>query len=1058
MSLNTLTLEFWRSSLGLMQWIKLGQVPTTVTPVTPINTPEAASVLFTGPQFFIALISGVLLAFAIQLLLTNFSVAAGISILGNSSDSSDLRSNDRDHSGSVGSTIRKIGLGVGIWTLVSVSLALFFACYLAVQLSLLTTPRLGAIISLVIWAAYFSLLVWVSSTTVGSMIGSVVQAATSGFQTILGTATAAIGGQAAKRQAVSTAEAVAAAVKNELGAGIDPVSIRESIEEYVGKLRLPEFDLTRVRQDFEGLLNDPEIVALADSGQLKDIDRDTLTRLVSQRTDLSKQEVNRLVELLDTTWRQTLGKRQTQDSLAELTDYLRSTQSGQLKLEDLNAKVDRVLAQQDQQRRTGMNGGSESGSQNAGMMQQTLQSGFNTLMGVLAGRTDLSDLNIQQILGRLQSVSSQVTDQAQTVVGQVKGEGSANYSPIQADVENYLLNTYSWEMNQASIDRDFRNVLYDVEADPSAVIAAVSRLNRRQFVERLTSRGVFTQTRIQAIADQLESIRQEVLTAAQARREQEIATDLQQRFGIYLMVTPKEQLVSEDTLPALKEILEDSDADAETLRQRLAPYNRLTLERALLKRQDIVPAEIPAILDSLERTREQVLFESHSLTEQTKERYQAFQQRLESYLRNTGKAQLNPDAIKRELQLLVDDPATGLSALRHRAATFDRDTLVKLLGQRQDMSEAEVNQVLDQVESNWYSLLHAPQTAVSVVKDQYDHTMTTLADYLRQTNREELNPEGIQRDLNKLFDNPKEGALALRRRLSQVDRETLVKLLSQRPDLSEEQVNQTIDQVLGTLQQIIKAPRRLALRTQQRVMDFEAGLEDYLRRTDKEELNPEGIKRDLQLLVNSPKLGMQSLGDRLSRFDRTTLIALLSQRQDMTPEEAERVVANIESVRDQMLAQVQQVQARIQAVIDRIFNRIRDYLNSLNRPELNYDGIKYDFRKLFDDPQAGFEALRGRLSQFDRGTLVALLSSRDDISEADANRIVDQIDHARTSVLQRAERIQTEAQNRLEAMKLQAQHQFEETRKAAAAAAWWLFLTALVSAFAAAGGGLIGAS
>jgi nucleoid DNA-binding protein len=1038
-----------------MQGAKLGQVPTTVTPATPINTPEAASVLFTGPQFFIALVSGVLLAFAIQLLLTNLSVAAGISILGNSSDS---KSSDRDNSSSVGSTIRKIGLGVGIWTLVSVSLALFFACYLAVQLSLLTTPRLGAIISLVIWAAYFSLLVWVSSTTVGSLIGSVVEAATSGFQTILGTATAAIGGQAAKRQAVSTAEAVAAAVKNELGSGIDPVSIRESVEEYIGKLRLPGFDLARVRQDFESLLNDPEIVALADSGQLRNIDQDTLTRLVSQRTDLSRQEVNRLVELLETTWRQTLGRRQTQDSLAELTDYLRSTQSGQLKLEDLNAKVDRVLAQQEQQRRAGLDSGSTSGSQNAGMMQQTLQSGFNTLMGVLAGRTDLSDFNIQQILDRLQSVSGKVTEQAQAVMGQTTGERPASYHPIQADVESYLLNTYSWEMDRDSIDRDFRSVLYDVEADPSAVIAAVSRLNRSQFVELLSSRGVFTQTRVQEIADQLEAIRQEVLTAAQARREQEIATDLQQRFGIYLMVTPKEQLTSEDTLPALKEILEDADADAEMMWQRLAPYNRLALERALLKRQDIMPAEIPAILDAIERTREQVLFESHSLTEQAQQRYQAFQQRLESYLRNTGKSELNPDAIKRELQLLANDPATGLSALRHRAATFDRDTWVKLLSQRQDMNEAEVSQVLDQVESNWHGLLHAPQSAATAVKDQYDQTLSTLADYLRQTNREELNPEGIQRDLTKLFDNPKEGALALRRRLSQVDRETLVKLLSQRPDLSEEQVNQTIDQVLGTIQQIIKTPRRLALRTQQKVMNFEAELEDYLRRTDKEELNPEGIKRDVQLLVNSPRLGMQSLGDRLSRFDRTTLIALLSQRQDMTPEEAERVVANIESVRDQMLAQIQQVQARIQAVIDRIFNRIRDYLNSLNRPELNYDGIKYDIRKLFDDPQAGFEALRGRLGQFDRGTLVALLSSREDISEADANRIIDQIENARTSVLQRAERIQIEAQSRLEAVKLQAQHQLEETRKAAAAAAWWLFLTALVSAFAAAGGGLIGAA
>jgi hypothetical protein len=87
--------------------------------------------------------------------------------------------------------------------------------------------------------------------------------------------------------------------------------------------------------------------------------------------------------------------------------------------------------------------------------------------------------------------------------------------------------------------------------------------------------------------------------------------------------------------------------------------------------------------------------------------------------------------------------------------------------------------------------------------------------------------------------------------------------------------------------------------------------------------------------------------------------------------------------------------------------------------------------------------------------LVALLSSREDISEADANRIVDQIEGARNSVLQRAERIQHEAQRRLEDMKRQAQHQAEETRKAAASAAWWLFGTAAVSALASAVAGAL---
>jgi len=62
-----------------------------------------------------------------------------------------------------------------------------------------------------------------------------------------------------------------------------------------------------------------------------------------------------------------------------------------------------------------------------------------------------------------------------------------------------------------------------------------------------------------------------------------------------------------------------------------------------------------------------------------------------------------------------------------------------------------------------------------------------------------------------------------------------------------------INQVQTSIRDIVRSPRRLAARTQARVQNFQATLEDYLRNTGKEELNPEGIKRDLQLLLNDPQ-------------------------------------------------------------------------------------------------------------------------------------------------------------------------------------------------------------
>ncbi len=1020
----------------------LAQTPVLIDPPSAV-TPAQASVLTSGPRFFVALISGVILAFAFQLVLTNLSVAAGISYIGHTSDSD----SDNGEVGSLGGTIRKIGTAVGIWTLVTVTIALLIASFLAVKLSLLVLdPRLGAILGLVIWGAYFLLLMWVSSTTVGSLIGSVVNTATSGFQAIMGTATAALGAKAVNQQVVATAEAAAAAVRREVGSAIDPMSIRENVEDYLERLRPPELDLSQIRGEFEKLIKDPQLLAIAGSPDLRNIDRQKFIDLVSSRTDLSKRDINRISDTLYNVWQQVVGQQQpVQDRLGELMDYLKSMPAGQTKTDELNTKLDQLASEMRS---------SKQADQKAtpGLIQQTIQQGISALTGVVMGRADLSDLDVEKILRSLTTAKDKATEQADKLGLPTP---SQPYSPIRSDVENYLLNTYAWQLSSERMAEEFRDVIYDPAADPGTVRRELERLSRNDFAKILQQRGLLTQGQIQRITDKLEIVRKEVLVLVTAEEEREIVQDLQRQVESYLIVAAKADLTPEKIEQNFKPLLADSDADHEALSRRLAQLDRQEMRRILLQRIDIQQYEVDNILNELEKQRDRVLIESKGLADQAQYQAESLWLNVESYLRNTGKSELNPNAIRADLKKLLEDPQAGMTAIRARLSRFDRDTLVQVLSQRQDLSEEQVNQIIDSVEESWHGIRHTPQALAEKAKEQYDSVTTTIADYLRNTGKTELNPEGIQRDLNRLFENPKEGAVALRRRLSQVDRDTLVQLLSQRQDLSETQVNEVIDSVQTSIRNVVKAPRRLATRTQQRVQNFQTYLEEYLRQTGKEELNPEGIKRDVQLLLHDPQVGIESFSDRLSHFDRSTIIALLKIREDMTDEEAAQIADNIVSVRDQFVEQVRSIQRRIQDVIDGVFGRIRNYLNSLERPELNYDGIKHDVRTFFDDPQAGFDALRDRLSSFDRDTLVAIMSSREDISEEDANRVIDQIERARNTVLQRAERIQHEAQRRLEQVKHQAQRQAEETRKAAAIAAWWLFATAVTSAIFSALGGAI---
>ncbi|MBD1829447.1 MFS transporter [Microcoleus vaginatus GB1-A2] len=1009
--------------------LSISQMPVEID--VPFDHPDIGGLMFLSPQFFVALIAGVIMAFGFQFLLTNFSIAAKISNWDEALPDDD----DDDESETLGSKVRKIEGLVGGWILVTVNLALFLACFLAVKLTSIASVDGAAIIGVVIWAAYFLTLVWLGSSAVGSMIGSLIKTAFSGVQGVMGTAGAAIGGKMANDQMVNTVEASVAAVRRELSSAVDPESIRETLQDYVGSLQLPKLDVKEIRGQFEKLLGDVDIKPLAGSDVLKNVNRQTFVDLIKSRTDFSQEEINQVADQLEGVWKQTFGQQQEQkDPNVELVDFLKFAAPDLLKSDELNAKLSQILESRENK--------SESGSP----MKRAMQLGVGSLVNTVLSRTDLSDLDVEKITGQLQQLTAKGTEQAKSLASKVGDKVPAlPFNTAKADVENYLMNAQPWHLNRETIKQEFRDVIYDPEASPGAVLRQLELFNPDYFVGILSRREGFTPEQAAEIAEQLEAVRQEVLEIVQAAAGEEQSQDLRSRIENYLRSTGKEELNPEGIERDFQALLEDRDAGFDALRDRLSQFNRDTLVQLLGQREDFSPEEADQLIGRLESSRDSVISRAQELQEQAKSKAQELRQKVEDYLRNTNKEELNPEAIEREFQTLLNDPEAGFKALRERLSQFDRDTLVQLLSQRQDLSEEQITQAIDRIESVRDNIIHAPQIVADKAKEQYEEVTAKIGEYLRNTNLEELDPEGINRDLTKLFENPKEGALALRDRLSQVDRETLVKLLSQREDLSEEQIERTIDRVQDSIRSIVKSPRRLASRAQKTVRDFQGSLENYLRNTDKEALNPEGIKRDLQLLFSEPGMGMQSLGDRVKHFDRDTLVALLSQREDISEEEANRIADQIESVRNQIVEQVQMVQDKLQSAIDGIFGKIRDYLNSLDRPELNYEGIKRDFRKVFDDPQAGFDAIKERLGEFDRGTLVALLSSRSDISETDAHRIVDQIEGARDSVLLRAERLQTEAKKRIKQLKKKTKQQAEDAREAAATAAWWLFGTALTS-------------
>ncbi|MEH2174623.1 hypothetical protein [Nostoc sp.] len=302
-----------------------------------------AALFFSGTQGFLVLIAGLLLAFAFQLLLANFFIALGISY---STPEHELDTNSQ---ALMDDKINQVGIIVGLRTLGTVSITLFLACFLAVKLCPLHDPLLAAIIGLIIWAAYFFLLVWVSATTVGSVLSSVLDRATSGLQGIIGTATIAFGAKTIGDRVVSTADAAAAAVRNELGSAVDRTSIRKAIDNYLNQLQLSQQERLEIEDEFEKLVAQPEMQSLSKENYLRNIGRKTFVDIVDSRTDLSKQDINWFVDSFEGFWQQIWGQQPQKVQTNGLPIALKSGEPEELKPERLSAKLEQLINQISQQ-------------------------------------------------------------------------------------------------------------------------------------------------------------------------------------------------------------------------------------------------------------------------------------------------------------------------------------------------------------------------------------------------------------------------------------------------------------------------------------------------------------------------------------------------------------------------------------------------------------------------------------------------------------------------------------------------------------------------------------
>lgn len=140
-----------------------------------------------GFNIVIFLVLGLLIAAALQLMITSLGIALGLGLWGWSAHQNQAADGQAADAQSRSGASLPVTPLVGVGLVCSSSLVLFAAALLATEFSQISDPRQGAVFGVLLWAAYWVLLVWFGSTRLFGLANTALGGAMAGSRQLMAT-------------------------------------------------------------------------------------------------------------------------------------------------------------------------------------------------------------------------------------------------------------------------------------------------------------------------------------------------------------------------------------------------------------------------------------------------------------------------------------------------------------------------------------------------------------------------------------------------------------------------------------------------------------------------------------------------------------------------------------------------------------------------------------------------------------------------------------------------------------------------------------------------------
>ena len=487
------------------------------------------ALLLEDTNFFICLVAGVLLAVGFQLLLTALSVAGGITAVGDVHEKAhkndnrdrqrakgDYDDDDDDDGMNIG---QKVSTGLGAWTLITTSIALFFASFLAVKLGLIGANFIGITLGLVIWAAFFMLITYLEVNMVTSLVGGLASTVKNGLSSA-SSVFAKSDASVAKDVAQTRAKTEAREMRKQLEKLFTTHDVDKKVEDYVQTLKPQHIDVNNIKKQIKDLLTDLQVTEKADFDYpnsvkrliLEEADKSTLSKEdkqavkdhVNSLKDIAKSDsspedkTKAAIEDLTPADREQIDKYQEQ-----IRKALKNTNNQEFQPEKLEEDLKKILNEPKQ--------ATNIAKAKASALDR------DTLVKLLASQ-NMSEQEANQRISQAEKVLNKVSSffsDSQANVSAKKGDLQQKSGDLQAKVKQLFSGGSGGggSMDLGRIYSDFTGIFQESGAGPDLKYK-LEHYNKEEMITLITNRTSMSRTEAEPIADKIVSARDTVLEKA----------------------------------------------------------------------------------------------------------------------------------------------------------------------------------------------------------------------------------------------------------------------------------------------------------------------------------------------------------------------------------------------------------------------------------------------------------------------------------------------------------------------------------------------------------------